>query len=138
MSESYDAIVVGGGHNGLVCAAYLAKAGARVVVLEARSRVGGAVDTSAPFPDHPEIKVSTYSYVMSLMPAFVIDDLDLRRHGYHVTPFGPVLPSVPRRAFDHDLRRRPQADRRVGVAILDEGCGDASPRGRRGSTGSPM
>ena len=87
--------MVGGGHNGLVCAAYLAKAGARVVVLEARSRVGGAVDTSAPFPDHPEIKVSTYSYVMSLMPAFVIEDLNLRQHGYHVTPFGPYYQAFP-------------------------------------------
>jgi phytoene dehydrogenase-like protein len=91
----YDVIVVGGGHNGLVSAAYFARAGARVAVLEARSRVGGAVDTSAPFADHPDINVSTYSYVMSLMPAFIIDDLDLRRHGYDVTPFGPYYQAFP-------------------------------------------
>jgi phytoene dehydrogenase-like protein len=95
MGERYDAIVVGGGHNGLVAAAYFARSGARVLVLEARSRVGGAVDTSAPFPDHPEIRVSTYSYVMSLMPAFIIDELRLRAHGYEVTPFGPYYQAFP-------------------------------------------
>ncbi len=95
MSEAYDVIVVGGGHNGLVSAAYFARAGARVVVVEARPRVGGAVDTSAPFPDHPDIHVSTYSYVMSLMPAFIIDDLRLREHGYRVTPFGPYYQAFP-------------------------------------------
>ena len=95
MSEAYDVIVVGGGHNGLVSAAYFARAGARVIVVEARPRVGGAVDTSAPFPDHPDIHVSTYSYVMSLMPAFIIDDLRLREHGYRVTPFGPYYQAFP-------------------------------------------
>ena len=95
MASSYHAIVVGGGHNGLVAGAYLAKAGARTVVLEARSTVGGAVDTSAPFPNHPEIKVSTYSYVMSLMPAFIIEELGLADHGYRVTPFGPYYQAFP-------------------------------------------
>jgi phytoene dehydrogenase-like protein len=93
--NTYDVIVVGGGHNGLVSAAYFAKAGARVVVLEARDHVGGAVDTSHPFPDHPDVGVSTYSYVMSLMPPFIIDDLRLREHGYHVTPFGPYYVPFP-------------------------------------------
>ena len=92
---SYHAIVVGGGHNGLVAGAYFAKAGARTVVLEARPKVGGAVDTSAPFADHPEIKVSTYSYVMSLMPAFLIEELQLAKHGYQVTPFGPYYQAFP-------------------------------------------
>jgi phytoene dehydrogenase-like protein len=95
MADPYHAIVIGGGHNGLVAGAYLAKAGARAVVLEAREKVGGAVDTSAPFPEHPEIKVSTYSYVMSLMPPFIIEDLDLARHGYRVTPFGPYYQAFP-------------------------------------------
>jgi phytoene dehydrogenase-like protein len=95
MGDSYHAIVVGGGHNGLVAGAYFAKAGARTVVLEARNKVGGAVDTSAPFPDHPEIKVSTYSYVMSLMPAFIIEELGLEAHGYRVTPFGPYYQAFP-------------------------------------------
>jgi len=95
MAASYNAIVVGGGHNGLVAGAYFAKAGARTVVLESRSKVGGAVDTSAPFPNHPEIRVSTYSYVMSLMPAFLIEELELVRHGYQVTPFGPYYQAFP-------------------------------------------
>ena len=95
MGASYHAIVIGGGHNGLVAGSYLARSGARTVVLEARSKVGGAVDTSAPFADHPEIKVSTYSYVMSLMPAFLIEQLELAKHGYHVTPFGPYYQAFP-------------------------------------------
>jgi phytoene dehydrogenase-like protein len=95
MGASYNAIVVGGGHNGLVAGAYFAKAGARTIVLESRPKVGGAVDTSAPFPNHPEIKVSTYSYVMSLMPAFLIEELQLARHGYQVTPFGPYYQAFP-------------------------------------------
>lgn len=63
MKSRQDAIVVGGGHNGLICAATLAKAGARVLVLERRERLGGCTDTSAPWPDHPEFRVNTYSYV---------------------------------------------------------------------------
>jgi phytoene dehydrogenase-like protein len=95
MASSHHAIVAGGGHNGLVAGAYLARAGARTVVLEARSKTGGAVDTSAPFPNHPEIKVSTYSYVISLMPAFIIEELGLADHGYRVTPFGPYYQAFP-------------------------------------------
>jgi phytoene dehydrogenase-like protein len=91
----YDAIVVGGGHNGLTAAAYFARAGARTVVLEARDKTGGAADTSAPFPDHPEIKVTTYSYVMSLMPPTIIRELNLKQHGYDVTPFGPYYQAFP-------------------------------------------
>ncbi|MFN8233764.1 MAG: NAD(P)/FAD-dependent oxidoreductase [Actinomycetota bacterium] len=91
----YDAIVVGGGHNGLTAAAYFARAGARTVVLEARDKTGGAADTSAPFPDHPEINVTTYSYVMSLMPPTIIRELNLKRHGYDVTPFGPYYQAFP-------------------------------------------
>ena len=91
----YDAIVVGGGHNGLTSGAYFARAGARTVVLEARGKTGGAADTSAPFPDHPEINVTTYSYVMSLMPPTIIRELNLKQHGYDVTPFGPYYQAFP-------------------------------------------
>jgi phytoene dehydrogenase-like protein len=95
MANTYDAIVIGGGHNGLTAGAYFARAGARTVVLEARHKTGGAADTSAPFPDHPEINVTTYSYVMSLMPPTIIKELQLKRFGYDVTPFGPYYQAFP-------------------------------------------
>ena len=80
MANSYNAIVVGGGHNGLVVGAYLARAGARTVVLEARAKAGGAAATDAPRADAPEFKVTTLSYVMSLMPDTILRDLALERH----------------------------------------------------------
>ena len=86
MPGTYDVVVVGGGHNGLVAAAYLSKLGARVVVLEARHKTGGATDTSSPFPDLPDVKVTTLSYVMSLMPPTLIQDLRLEDFGYKVVP----------------------------------------------------
>jgi phytoene dehydrogenase-like protein len=95
MSSSYDAIVVGGGHNGLVAAAYLARSGARTVVLESRSTTGGAATTEAPWPEAPGLKVTRLSYVMSLMPPTIIDDLQLNRHGYWVHPMGPYYQAFP-------------------------------------------
>jgi phytoene dehydrogenase-like protein len=94
-SNVYDAIIIGGGHNGLVSGAYFAREGARAVVLEARDKTGGAADTSAPFADHPDIKVTTYSYVMSLMPPTIIRALRLKQFGYDVTPFGPYFQAYP-------------------------------------------
>ena len=91
----YDAIIIGGGHNGLVSGAYFARDGAKTVVLEARDKTGGAADTSAPFADHPEINVTTYSYVMSLMPPTIIRELKLKEFGYDVTPFGPYFQAYP-------------------------------------------
>jgi phytoene dehydrogenase-like protein len=95
MVNVYDAIVIGGGHNGLVAGAYLAKAGARAVVLEARHKTGGAAATDTPWPEAPEFKVTTYSYVMSLMPDTIIRDLSLKRHGYKVFPMGPYFQAWP-------------------------------------------
>jgi phytoene dehydrogenase-like protein len=94
-ANTYDAIIIGGGHNGLVSGAYFAREGLRTVVLEARNKTGGAADTSAPFADHPEINVTTYSYVMSLMPPTIIRELRLKEFGYDVTPFGPYFQAYP-------------------------------------------
>ena len=87
--NGYDAIVIGGGHNGLVAAAYLAKSGARTVVLEKRHKTGGAADTMEPWPDeYPGVKVNTLSYTMSLMPPSVRRDLQLERFGFKLLPLG--------------------------------------------------
>ena len=93
VNQHYDAIVVGGGHNGLVAAAYLARAGMRPLVLEARHTVGGAATTENPWG--PDYKMTTLSYVMSLMPREIIDDLQLRRHGYTIVPMGPSYLPLP-------------------------------------------
>jgi phytoene dehydrogenase-like protein len=83
MQKSYDAIIIGGGHNGLTAAAYLAKAGRRVLVLERRHLVGGAAVTEEIFPG---FKYTVYSYVVSLLPPRIIRDLQLPKHGLHVLP----------------------------------------------------
>jgi phytoene dehydrogenase-like protein len=81
-----DVVIIGGGHNGLACAAYLAKAGLDVLVLEKRGVVGGAAATEEPWPGY---RVSSASYVVSLMPPQVVRELDLKRFGYEVSIVTP-------------------------------------------------
>jgi phytoene dehydrogenase-like protein len=86
MMSTTDAVIIGGGHNGLVTAAYLARAGLSVTVLERRGVLGGASVTEQPWPGY---KVSTLSYLCSLLQPRIINDLELGRHGYHLYPKDP-------------------------------------------------
>lgn len=88
MTEKYDVIIVGGGHNGLTAAGYLGKAGLKTLVLERRPIVGGAVVTEE---FHPGYKISTISYVVSLLQSKVINDLELKKHGFEMIKMDGTL-----------------------------------------------
>ena len=91
MSQRYDAVIIGGGHNGLVCAFYLARAGYKVRILERRDVVGGAAVTEE---FHPGFRNSTASYTVSLLNPKVVRDMALANHGYRVMerPISNFLP----------------------------------------------
>src|SRR5271168_3298555 len=78
MSVRYDSIVIGGGHNGLVCAAYLARGGQNVLVVEAAERLGGAAVTREFVPG---FRVSAGAHVLHMLPAGIFAELELARHG---------------------------------------------------------
>jgi phytoene dehydrogenase-like protein len=108
MPAPCDAIVVGGGHNGLVAAAYLARVGKRVLVLERRERVGGAAVSEEVFPG---FTFSVFSYVVSLLRPVIIRDLELPRHGLHILPLESTLTPLPNGDYlaqwsDPDQNRR--------------------------------
>ncbi len=92
ISHTYDAVVIGGGHNGLVCAAYLARAGRKVLVLERRPVLGGAAVTEEVFPG---FRYSVFSYVVSLLRPEIIRDLDLPGHGLHIVPLESTFNPLP-------------------------------------------
>jgi len=108
MPKRYDAIVIGGGHNGLVNAAYLARAGKKVLCLERRYVLGGAAVTEEIVPG---FKFSVFSYVVSLLRPEIIRDLDLPRHGLEILPLDGTFTPLPSgdylwRVNDHGKTRR--------------------------------
>jgi len=105
-SKTWDTIVVGAGHNGLACAAYLALAGQRVLVIESRARVGGACTIEEPFAG---VKMSPCAYLAGLLHPLVVEELDLARRGYEWIPavnglFVPFLDGSSIQLWDDDER----------------------------------
>src|SRR5512134_3873682 len=123
MAGTYDAIVIGGGHNGLVSAAYLARAGKKVLVLERRHVLGGAAVTEEVLPG---FRFSVCSYVVSLLRPEIIRELDLPRHGFELLPLDGTFTPMPSgdylwRMNDHARTRREIARHsRVDAEAYDE------------------
>jgi len=107
-AASYDAIIIGAGHNGLIAGAYLARAGKRVLVLERRDIVGGAAVTEEIFPGY---RFTEFSYVVSLLRPEIIRDLELPKHGLKILPLPSTVTPLDNGDYlaawdDHDLTRR--------------------------------
>jgi len=105
-AKAWDVIVVGAGHNGLACAAYLAKAGRRVLVIESRARVGGACTIEEPFQD---VRMSPCAYLAGLLHPLVVEELELPRRGFEWTPavnglFVPFLDGSSVQLWDDDAQ----------------------------------
>ena len=124
MTARHDVVIIGGGHNGLVAAAYLARSGLDVLVCERRPVLGGAAVSEHPFG--PDYTVTSLSYVVSLLPPALVKDLELTRHGYHVYPQGPYF--APRE--DGRYLRLPDnpAERHAEMAKFSDQDADAYPR----------
>ena len=118
MTKRFDAVVVGGGHNGLVAAAYLARSGLSTMVLERREVIGGASVSEHPFGQ--EWTVTSLSYVLSLLPPQITRDLGLDKRGLVIYPQGPYF--APRQ--DGRALRLPSApaDRHAEIARFSARC----------------
>ena len=119
MAQSESCIIVGAGHNGLVAAYYLARAGFEVTVIERTERVGGGAVTDELFPGY---RIGTCAYVCHMLQRRIIDDMELRRHGLHIYPLDPsglfIYPNGDSLRFWHDHER------------IDEEIALISPRDR--------
>jgi len=105
--KKYDVVIIGAGHNGMICAAYLARAGKKVLVLERRHLVGGATVTEEIYPG---FKYTVCSYVISLLRPQIIADLDLPAHGLELLPLDGTL--TPTRDGDFLMRWHDSGDTR--------------------------
>ncbi len=123
MPAAYDAIIVGGGHNGLTTAAYLGRAGVRTLVLERRGVLGGAAVSEHPWPGYT---VSTLSYVVSLMPPEVVNELELHRHGLTLYPLSADY-YVPFPDGSHLLLTRDAAQAKAEIGKFSKKDADAWP-----------
>ena len=125
MAERYDAVIIGGGHNGLVSAAYLARAGMKTLVLEQRHVLGGAAVTEELFPG---FRFSVFSYVVSLLRPEIIRELQLPRHGLDILPLDGTF--TPLRATG-ERPARPAAATTSGGSTTTAGRSASSGAGRR-------
>jgi phytoene dehydrogenase-like protein len=126
VTKAYDAVIIGAGHNGLVCGAYLARAGHKVCVLERRHLIGGAAVTEELWPG---FKVSTAAYTMALLQPRIILELELKKHGFEVitpTPMFQPLEGDRHLTFYSDMERTC-----AGIARFSQKDADAYPRYRQ-------
>ena len=133
MAQRYDAVIIGGGHNGLVSAAYLARAGMKTLVLEQRHVLGGAAVTEELFPG---FRFSVFSYVVSLLRPEIIRELELPRHGLDILPldgtFTPLRPGDgPTTAERARRARSPGRATTSGGSTTTAGRSASSAAGRR-------
>jgi phytoene dehydrogenase-like protein len=139
VTERADVLVIGGGHNGLVTAGLLAKRGRRVTVLERRHKVGGAAVTETPWG--PDYKMTALSYVVSLLPRTILEELELARFGYKIYPQHPYF--APRRDGRSLMMCDDPARRHAEIAKFSPADADEMVRwdawlGRLGALLGPM